>query len=45
MGLNIAKTDDAQYVFIQPPLIDVIINDVGIGLKQRKPVPMSAHKL
>ena len=36
---------DGQYVFIQSPLIDVIINDVGIGLKQRKPVPISAHKL
>ena len=44
-GINIAKTDDGQYVFTQPSLIDAYINDVGIGTKQRKSAPMSAHKL
>ena len=45
VGVNIAKTDDGQYVFSQPFQINAIINDVGIGTKQRKSVPMSAHKL
>ena len=43
--MNIAKTNDGQYVFTQPSLIDAIINDIGIQTEQRKSVPMSAHKL
>ena len=38
--VNIAKTNDGQYVFTQPLLIDAVINDVGI--QQRQSVPMSA---
>ena len=45
MGVNIAKTDDRQYVFTQPSLIDAIVNDVGIETKQKKSVLMSAQKL
>ena len=45
VDVNIAKIDYDQYVFTQPLLIDMVINDVGISSKQRKPVPFSAHKL
>ena len=45
VGVNVAKSDDGQYVFTQPSLIDRIINDVVVGTKQRKSVHMSAHKL
>ena len=45
VGVNIAKNKDGQYVFTQPFLIDAIINDVGMKTKQRKSVPMCAHKL
>ena len=45
VGVNIAKPNDGQYVFTQPFLIDAIINDVRIGTKQKKLVPMSAQKL
>ena len=41
----IAKTNDGKYVFTQPSLIDVIVNDVSIGTKQRKQVTMNTHKL
>ena len=34
VGVNISKTDDGQYVFTQPSLINAIINDVGIGTKK-----------
>ena len=45
VSVNMGKTNDEQYVFTQLSLIDVIINDVGIGTKQRKSVLLSAHKL
>ena len=45
LGINISKADDGQHEFTQPSLIDAIINDVGIGPKQRKSVPMSTYKL
>ena len=45
LGVNIAKTNDDQYLFTKPFLIDTIINDVDIGPKQRKPLQMIAHKL
>ena len=45
VGVNIARTNDEQYVFTQPSLIDAIITDVGIGTKQKKSISMSAQKL
>ena len=43
LGVNITMTKDGQHVFTQPSLIDAIINDVGNGTKQRKPVLVSFY--
>ena len=45
VGVNIAKTTDGQYAVTHISLLDAGISYVGIGSKQKKPVPMSVQKL